>query len=78
MKNNFIFNFTIINSVIIFILLFIMVDREYINTNNILENDTIPSKYINTFKYKGHTMIYIYNKGVFHDPECQYCYDRFD
>ena len=62
----------------IFIILFVVLMVEGTTNKSVIENDTIPSKYIETFKYKGHTMIYIQNKGISHDPECQYCYDKFD
>lgn len=39
---------------------------------------TVPFGYTETFKYKGHSYINFGNKGVVHDPDCQYCYDKFD
>lgn len=70
------FLYTLICFTLIFLVL-IVASNEDLN-NSVIENDTIPSKYIETFKYKGHTMIYVQNKGISHDPECQYCYDKFD
>lgn len=70
------FLYTFICFTLIFLVL-IVASNEDLN-NSVIENDTIPSKYIETFKYKGHTMIYIHNMGISHDPECKYCYDKFD
>lgn len=39
---------------------------------------TVPFVYVEEFKYKGHSYIKFANKGVVHDPDCQYCYDKFD
>ena len=39
---------------------------------------TAPFWYVETFKYKGHSYIKFGNKGVVHDPDCKYCYDKFD
>lgn len=42
---------------------------------------TVPVPIIKTFKYKGHSYILFASReggGVVHDPECQYCYDKFD
>lgn len=42
---------------------------------------TVPVPIIKTFKYKGHSYILFVGReggGVVHDPECQYCYDKFD
>lgn len=39
---------------------------------------TVPFVYTETFKYKGHSYINFGSKGVVHDPDCQYCYDKFD
>ena len=39
---------------------------------------TIPSGYVEVFKYKGHSYINFVGRGVVHDPDCQYCYDKFD
>lgn len=42
---------------------------------------TVPVSRIKTFKYKGHSYISFLDGqglGVVHDPECQYCYDKFD
>lgn len=33
---------------------------------------------VKTFKHKGHSYIAFGDKGVVHDPDCQYCYDKFD
>lgn len=43
-------------------------------------SDTIHAEdgYIETFKYKGHSYINFGNRGVVHDPDCQYCYNKFD
>lgn len=42
------------------------------------KEDTTPFMYIESFKYKGHSYINFGDKGVVHDPDCQYCYDKFD
>lgn len=39
---------------------------------------TVPFGYVEVFKYKGHSYIKFADKGVVHDPDCQYCYDKFD
>lgn len=39
---------------------------------------TVPFGYAEVFKYKGHSYIKFSDKGVVHDPDCQYCYDKFD
>lgn len=39
---------------------------------------TVPFGYVEEFKYKGHSYIKFAGNGVVHDPECQYCYDKFD
>lgn len=39
---------------------------------------TVPFGYVEVFKYKGHSYIKFEDKGVVHDPDCQYCYDKFD
>ena len=39
---------------------------------------TVPFEYVTVFKYKRHSYINFGNKGVVHDPDCQYCYDKFD
>lgn len=39
---------------------------------------TVPFGYVEVFKYKGHSYIKFGDKGVVHDPDCQYCYDKFD
>ena len=39
---------------------------------------TVPFGYVEAFKYKGHSYIKFADKGVVHDPDCQYCYDKFD
>ena len=39
---------------------------------------TVPFGYVEEFKYKGHSYIKFAGKGVVHDPDCQYCYDKFD
>ena len=39
---------------------------------------TVPFGYVEAFKYKGHSYIKFGDKGVVHDPDCQYCYDKFD
>lgn len=33
---------------------------------------------ITTFKYKGHSYISFETGAIVHDPDCQYCYDKFD
>lgn len=47
------------------------------------KEDTVPFSHVEVFKYKGHSYIkFIGNNrvgvGVVHDPDCQYCYDKFD
>lgn len=39
---------------------------------------TVPFVYVTVFKYKRHSYIKFGNRGVVHDPDCQYCYDKFD
>ena len=39
---------------------------------------TVPFVYLTVFKYKRHSYIKFGNRGVVHDPDCQYCYDKFD
>ena len=42
---------------------------------------TVPFVYVEEFKYKGHSYIKFggdRRSGVVHDPDCQYCYDKFD
>ena len=42
------------------------------------QDGTVPFRYVEVFKYKGHSYIKFADKGVVHDPDCQYCYDKFD
>ena len=45
------------------------------------KDGTVPFRYVEVFKYKGHSYIkYSGDRaiGVVHDPDCQYCYDKFD
>lgn len=42
------------------------------------DEGTVPFKYIEVFKYKKHSYIKFGNKGAIHDPDCQYCHDKFD
>ena len=42
------------------------------------KDGTVPFRYVEVFKYKGHSYIKFADKGVVHDPDCQYCYDKFD
>lgn len=45
------------------------------------KDGTVPFGYVETFKYKGHSYIKFGvdgGVGVVHDPDCQYCYDKFD
>lgn len=45
------------------------------------KDGTVPFGYVETFKYKGHSYIKFGEDGgvgVVHDPDCQYCYDKFD
>ena len=42
------------------------------------KDGTVPFRYVEVFKYKGHSYIKFGDKGVVHDPDCQYCYDKFD
>ena len=39
---------------------------------------TVPFVSVTVFKYKRHSYIKFGNRGVVHDPDCQYCYDKFD
>ena len=43
-----------------------------------IKKDTVPFKYIETFKHKRHFYISFGTRGIVHDPDCQYCYDKFD
>lgn len=47
------------------------------DTVHVKEGD-VPFVHIITFKYKGHSYINFGNDGVVHDPDCPYCYDKFD
>ena len=43
------------------------------------KDGTVPFGYVEVFKYKGHSYIKFGDRGgVVHDPDCQYCYDKFD
>lgn len=45
------------------------------------KDGTVPFEYVEVFKYKGHSYIKFGgggDGGVVHDPDCQYCYDKFD
>lgn len=45
------------------------------------KDGTVPFRYVEVFKYKGHSYIKFGGGraiGVVHDPDCQYCYDKFD
>lgn len=45
------------------------------------KDDIVPFSHVEVFKYKGHSYIKFggnYGVGVVHDPDCQYCYDKFD
>lgn len=42
------------------------------------KDSTVPFGYVEVFKYKGHSYIKFGDRGVVHDPDCQYCYDKFD
>lgn len=42
------------------------------------KDNVVPFTSIITFKYKGHSYISFDGRGVVHDPDCQYCYDKFD
>ena len=42
------------------------------------KDSTVLFRYIEVFKYKGHSYIKFADKGVVHDPDCQYCYNKFD
>lgn len=42
------------------------------------KEDTVYFRYTKTFKYKGHFYINFGDKGVVHDPDCRYCYNKFD
>ena len=37
-----------------------------------------PFTNVKTFKYKKHYYIKFGTTGTVHDPDCQYCYDKFD
>ena len=51
-------------------------------SNTIYTKDgTVPFVYVEVFKYKGHSYIKFggdRRAGVVHDPDYQYCYDKFD
>lgn len=38
----------------------------------------VPFLSVTSFKYKGHSYIAFGTEAVVHDPDCQYCYDKFD
>ena len=38
----------------------------------------VPFKSVRVFEYKKHSYIAFGGTGVVHDPDCQYCYDKFD
>lgn len=38
----------------------------------------VPVASVVVFEYKKHSYIKFGNEGVVHDPDCQYCYDKFD
>lgn len=38
----------------------------------------VPFASIRVFEYKKHSYIKFGHEGVVHDPDCQYCYDKFD
>ena len=45
------------------------------------KDGTVPFRYVEVFKYKEHSYIKFGGHraiGVVHDPDCQYCYDKFD
>ena len=43
------------------------------------KDGTVPFSRVEVFKYKGHFYIkFGGSSGVVHDPDCQYCYDKFD
>lgn len=42
------------------------------------EGERIPFNFVMTFKYKKHSYIKFGTSEVVHDPDCQYCYDKFD
>ena len=43
------------------------------------KDGTVPFSRVEVFKYKGHSYIkFGGDGGVVHDPDCQYCYDKFD
>ena len=51
-------------------------------SNTVYTKDgTVPFVYVEVFKYKGQSYIKFGGNravGVVHDPDCQYCYDKFD
>lgn len=42
------------------------------------KDGVIPFGHVVVFKYKGHSYINFGQSGVVHDPDCKYCYDKFD
>lgn len=55
-------------------------DAKSDGSNTIHAKDgTVPFSRVEVFKYKGHSYIkFGGSSGVVHDPDCQYCYDKFD
>ena len=43
-----------------------------------VKKDIVPFQCVSEFEYKEHSYIKFGDVGVVHDPECQYCYDKFD
>lgn len=59
--------------ILFFLSVILLCACDFISVESEVEN--VP---ITTFKYKGHSYISFGTKGVVHDPDCQYCYDKFD
>ena len=43
-----------------------------------VKDENVPFWRVETFKYKEHSYINFGNRGIVHNPDCQYCYDKFD
>lgn len=64
---------------ILFLLSIVLLSSCDVNSNGSDTKETaVLSAYAETFRYKGHFYINFGGKGIVHDPDCQYCYDRYD
>lgn len=43
-----------------------------------IKEGNVPFWRVETFKYKKHSYINFGSRGIVHDPDCKYCYDKFD